>query len=147
MAADPAFDVPLDRYYERVHHLWARMDEEGCVRVGIDTIGLESLGELAYISLKPTGAAVARGESIGTLEAAKMTTIISAPCTGIVIRCNEEVLRDPLLVNEDPYDRGWLMDIKPSNWEAESAMLVTGGQIEAWVASEVERLGETPSEG
>lgn len=148
MPPDPAFDLPLDRHYERVHHLWARMDEQsGCVRVGIDAIGLESLGELAYISLKQTGSTVARGESIGTLEAAKMTTIISAPCSGTVIRRNGTVLRNPLLVNEDPYDGGWLMKIMPSNWEAESALLVSGGEIKAWVAAEVDRLRETTSDG
>jgi glycine cleavage system H protein len=124
------------------------MDEQsGWVRVGIDAIGLESLGELAYISLKQTGSTVARGESIGTLEAAKMTTIISAPCSGIVIRRNGTVLRNPLLVNEDPYDGGWLMKIMPSNWEAESALLVSGSEIEAWVAAEVDRLRETTSDG
>ena len=147
MAPDP--DFPRDRHYERAQHLWARVDEDsGSVRVGIDTIGLESLGELAYISLKEPGARVVRGEPMGTLEAAKMTTPIVAPCSGTVLRRNEVALRDPLLVNRDPYDAGWLMDLEPGDWARESAELVTGDEIDSWVAAEVERLRtESSSEG
>ncbi|MEE9125764.1 MAG: glycine cleavage system protein H [Planctomycetota bacterium] len=141
MGSDPPFNIPHDRHYDRVHHLWAWWDEASRrVRVGIDSIGLESLGELAYVALKEVGTTVLRGESIGTLEAAKMTTIIAAPVSGTVSKCNDAVLQDPLLVNGDPYDGGWLVEIDPANWERDAAELVSGEGIQAWVAAEVERL-------
>ena len=80
MDSSRAFDVPHDRHYDRAHHLWARRDDgTGRVRIGVDAIGLESLGELAYVELREEGRVVTRGEPVGSLEAAKMTTTIAAP--------------------------------------------------------------------
>ena len=141
MNSGPSFDVPQDRHYHSVHHLWAQWDEASQrVRVGIDSMGLQSLGELAYVSLHEVGATVLRGESIGTLEAAKMTAPIAAPVSGTVTRRNEAVLQDPLLVNTDPYGGGWLVEMDPTDWEQEAEELVSGAGIREWVATETERF-------
>jgi glycine cleavage system H protein len=142
------FDVPVDRHYDGSRHLWAQRDEgSGRVRVGIDSIGLESLGELAYVALRPSGSTVARGESLGTLEAAKMPSDIAAPVSGTIAGRNDAVLRDPLLVNEDPYGAGWLVEIEPSSWKAEARDLISGAAIAGWAAAEIRRLdAETPAD-
>ncbi len=134
------YEFPDDRYYDATNHQWALLDPAGGhVLVGIDSLGLEALGELAYISLKSTGTSVRRGESIGTLEAAKMTGDIFAPVSGTLVARNERVLRDPLLINGDPYNEGWIVTIDPSDWEAESTELVHGPALLAWVETEIER--------
>ncbi len=139
------YDVPLDRHYEKTHHLWALQDAAtGRVRVGIDAIGLESLGELAFVSLHDTDTRVSRGDAIGSLEAAKMTTSIAAPISGTIAARNNAVLRDPMLVNSDPYGDGWLLEIEPSRWDTEAALLVSGDAIAGWVAAETERLQAEP---
>jgi len=142
------FDVPADRHYDGSRHLWAKREEGSHrVRVGIDSIGLESLGVLAYVTLRPGGSTVARGESLGTLEAAKMTSDIAAPVSGTIASRNDAVLRDPALVREDPYGAGWLVEIEPSDWEAEARELVSGAAIPAWAAAEIGRLrAETPAD-
>jgi glycine cleavage system H protein len=134
-------DVPHDRCYDSVHHLWARLDQDtGHVIVGIDSLGLESLGELAYIGLHDQGSRVTRGDAVGTLEAAKMTSLIVTPVSGTIVRRNEDVLRDPLRVNRDPYDTGWLVAIEPTDWEGDRRRLISGQAIDSWVAGEIERL-------
>ncbi len=143
MPSDRAFDVPQDRFYDKATHLWARPDAaSGRVRVGIDAIGLESLGELAYVAVPEVGNTVERGGSLGSLEAAKMTTHVVAPVSGAVVARNDAALADPLLVNRDPYGDGWLVEIEPASWDAEAAELVSGDAIPAWAAAEIERLGE-----
>jgi glycine cleavage system H protein len=142
---DRAHDVPRDRHYEGTNHLWVRADtaegpESARVRLGIDGLGLESLGELAYVSLREVGTSFARGDSVGSLEAAKMTSSITAPIAGTVVARNDAVLSDPLLVNQDPYERGWLLEIEPANWEAEAGELIHGDAIQPWVAAETKRL-------
>ncbi|MCH8843568.1 MAG: hypothetical protein IID61_11420, partial [SAR324 cluster bacterium] len=74
------YEFPEDRYYDAEHHTWA-LPEAGARRVtiGIDVLGLESLGDLAYVALNPLGSRVRRGESLGTLEAAKMTGDFVSP--------------------------------------------------------------------
>ena len=123
-------EVPRDRHYAGAHHLWVRANDAGPrVRLGIDALGLESLGALAYVSLCELGTSFARGESVGSLEAAKMTSSITAPIGGTVVARNEAVLADPLLVNEDPYGRGWLIEIEPTAWDVEAADLISGEAI------------------
>jgi glycine cleavage system H protein len=132
--------IPMDRYYDASSHIWARKDSAtGRILVGLDRLGLQALGDLAYIRLHPVGTAVLRGEPMGTLEAAKMTGDLPAPVSGILIGSNEAVLRDPTLVNRDPYDAGWIASIDATNWQAESADLIAGPAISTWVDSEVER--------
>jgi len=146
MSGAPPFDVPGDRHYEGRRHLWLQRDgESGRVRVGIDTIGLESLGELVYVTLHPVGTRVKRGDPVGSLEAAKMTSAVVAPVGGTVVALNEEVLRDPARTNEEPYAGGWLFELMPTNWEEEAAALVSGDAIAAWAQAESLRLGEEPS--
>lgn len=143
MSSDPgpALSVPQDRHYHRAHHLWARWEGASRrVRIGIDALGLEALGELAYVSLKEVGTRVGQGEPIGSLEAAKMTTSIAAPVSGTLAGRNDAVLKDPLLVNADPYGAGWLVEIDPADWEQEARHLVSGEDIAEWADAEAERL-------
>lgn len=138
--SNSGYTIPSDRRYDRVHHMWARMDETtGRVLVGIDELGLASLGELAYITLREEGTKLRRGDSIGTLEAAKMTGDFLAPVSGELVARNETALGNPHSVNEDPYGAGWLVAIVPEDWEQDAAQLVGGDDISAWVDSEIER--------
>ena len=138
---DPTtFHIPEDLYYDASNHIWVRLDPTtGRAVAGIDSLGLQALGDLAYIRLNDVGTAVIRGEPMGTLEAAKMTGDLIAPVSGILIGCNEKVLRDPTVVNRDPYDAGWIVSIDPTDWQKESAELVAGSAIAAWVEAEVAR--------
>ncbi len=134
---------PQDRYYDRRDHLWVLPEADGTrMRVGIDALGLESLGDLAYIALPLVGSTIERGKASGTLEAAKMTGEIIAPVSGKIVARNDPVLRDPSLVNRDNYQAGWLFTIEPSQWQTESASLVRGADIAAWADSEIARYRE-----
>lgn len=130
---------PSDRYYDAANHFWVQVDERGRLRVGIDALGLETLGDLVYITLPTAGTAIARGQAMGTLEAAKMTGELIAPASGVVVQRNEKAAREPSLVNRDGYGAGWLLVIEPSSWEKESALLVHEPRLTTWVAEEIER--------
>lgn len=137
------YPFPRDRFYDGAHHIWCLPDAAlGEIALGMDPLGLESLGDLAFIAINDIGESVRRGEAIGTLEAAKMTGEIVAPVSGILAARNGAVLADPALVNRDPYGRGWLARIEPSDWEAESALLISGAGIGPWVDSEIRRYRE-----
>jgi glycine cleavage system H protein len=135
-----SYEIPADRFYDREHHMWAQLDSaSGDVFVGIDTLGLASLGDLAYVTLKEVGASVQRGESMGTLEAAKMTGDLIAPVSGTIVTRNDATVSNPGLVNQSPYVDGWMVVIKPNDWDNESAQLVSGDGLPAWVEAEVKR--------
>jgi glycine cleavage system H protein len=89
--------------------------------------------------LQPVGTKVTRGESLGTLEAAKMTGDLTSPISGEIVECNDLTVRNPALVNQETYTNGWLVVIKPSDWENESAQMVSVDELPAWVESELTR--------
>ena len=139
-ASTISLSMPTDRLYDGAHHVWAFRDSTtGRVKIGIDALGLDALGELAYISLQAEGIPVRRGDAIGMLEAAKMTSELVAPISGVITARNEAVLRQPGLVNQDPYAAGWLLEIEPSAWEEEAPLLLAGEAILDWVADELKR--------
>lgn len=135
------FPFPQDRYYDPANHLWVQMDG-GRAQIGMDALGVETLGDLAYITLADVGVRVERGKPIGTMEAAKMTGELVAPISGTLVARNDKVLRDPSLVNRDAYGQAWLIAIQPSDWTAESSQLVHGDAVPAWVDAEVKRYRE-----
>lgn len=137
------YEIPSDRAYDREHHMWAQFDSASeDVFVGIDTLGLASLGDLAYVTLQAVGTSVKRGQSMGTLEAAKMTGDLIAPVSGVIVARNNGVVNNPALVNQSPYVDGWMVVIKPSDWKNEFAQLVSGSDLPAWVEAEIKRYDE-----
>lgn len=140
MTTDSTTHIPDDRHYDAVNHMWARPDDTtGRIIVGIDVLGLQALGDLVYVTLKEVGTPVKRGEALGTFEAAKMTGDIIAPVSGILIGRNENVLRDPTLINRDPYNEGWIASFDATDWKREAAALISGSAIPSWVERETER--------
>ena len=133
------FDFKSDRFYNS-NHLWSKQDAAGIVTVGMDELGLDSLGELAYLTLPSERTPVEMDKAMGSMEAAKMTGELVAPVSGIVIEKNDRVLQNPLLVNEEPYGNGWLVKIEPTNWEEESETMVSGDKLPDWVEQEIERF-------
>ena len=133
------FDFKSDRFYNS-NHLWSKQDETRQITVGMDELGLDSLGELAYLTLPSQGTLVEMGKAMGSMEAAKMTGELIAPVSGIVIEKNDRVLQNPLLVNEEPYGNGWLVKIEPTNWEEDSEAMVSGDKLPGWVEQEIERF-------
>ncbi|MEK7327091.1 MAG: glycine cleavage system protein H [Chloroflexota bacterium] len=140
MPTNGHYSFPPELYYDRSTHVWARHAPSGAtVTIGLDALGLESLGDMAYLSLQAVGFPAQRDESIGSLEAAKMVGDLIAPVSGVIAARNEAVLSDPGLINRDPYGAGWLLQITPSAWERDSAELVHGAELKPWVEAEIER--------
>jgi glycine cleavage system H protein len=140
MTADTIYALPADRAYDAAQHTWALYDPATATAlIGIDALGQASMGDLAFLLLPSVGAAVRRNIGAGSLEAAKMTGDVLSPLSGAVLAVNEAALRDPSLVNRDPYGGGWLFKISPADWEGESAELISGDAVAAWAESEIAR--------
>ena len=93
--------------------LW--MEAEGALRrVGVTDYAQDQLGEVVYLELPEPGAPIAAGEAFGVIESAKAVIDLISPLSGVVRERNEAALAQPTLVNEQPYDNGWLISIEPS---------------------------------
>ena len=102
-------DFPEELKYSR-EHVWVRVEGESAV-IGITDFAQEELGAISGIELPDEGDEVEQDDSIGSIEARKTVADIYAPFSGIVLSVNQEVIDTPTLLNDDPYDGGWLVEV------------------------------------
>jgi glycine cleavage system H protein len=102
-------DFPEELKYSK-EHIWVRI-ESGVAVIGITDYAQEELGSVSGVELPDEGDEVEQDDSVGSIEARKTVADIYAPFSGTVRSINHEVMDNPELVNDDPYDGGWLIEI------------------------------------
>jgi len=102
-------DFPEELKYSR-EHVWVRIEGSSAV-IGITDFAQEELGTISGMELPDEGDEVEQDDSVGSIEARKTVADVYAPCSGAVLAVNQEVLDNPALVNDDPYDGGWLIEV------------------------------------
>ncbi len=116
------FQTATDRYYND-EGVWAKL-ENNRVRIGISDFLQQRSGDVAFVELKPVGTQVAFRDEIAVIETIKVNISLSSPITGKVIELNSAMATSPEIINEDPYQAGWLMVIEPSAWEDDRRRLL-----------------------
>lgn len=114
--------IPEDLRYTAEHE-WVAGDGSGPVRVGITHFAQDALGDIVYVQLPESGAAVEAGQSLGEIESTKSVSEIYAPVSGTVVGRNEALGDTPEVVNSDPYGSGWLVEIAPADAAAVAGLL------------------------
>ena len=104
-------------------HIWVTEDEYGMIVVGISDFAQEQLGDIVYVEVPQVGREVTAGEEIAIIESVKTTSEISAPISGTIYAVNEELSEQPEIINESPFDDGWLVRIEPDDLSELSAMM------------------------
>ncbi len=92
-------------------HEWFRVEGD-LVVVGITQFAANELTDVTYVGLKPTGTAISTGSSIGEVESVKTTSDVYSVLAGSIVEVNALVVKDPSLVNSDPFGNGWLVKLK-----------------------------------
>jgi len=111
------FEVLEGLYYHK-EHLWARI-ENGKTRIGMTDFALKKLREIVWVELPSLGDNITQNESFGTMESVKATQDLVAPISGTIKEVNEKLKSKPGLLNEDPYGKGWILVVTPTNIDAE----------------------------
>ena len=102
--------VPEGRRYTKEHE-WALVDGDEVV-VGITDFAQHELGDVVYVELPKVGARVTALKEFGVVESVKAASDLYSPLSGEVIATNADLADHPELVNESPYDRGWMMRVR-----------------------------------
>lgn len=106
--------IPTDLKYTAEHE-WVRNGgdlEEGVVRVGITHHAQDALGDIVFVELPEVGSAVTAGERCGEVESTKSVSELFAPVTGEIVARNDALDSAPEVINTDPYEQGWLFDVR-----------------------------------
>ncbi|QXD16455.1 glycine cleavage system protein GcvH [Rhodocaloribacter litoris] len=105
-------DFPSDLRYSKDHE-WLRVNADGkTARVGITDFAQQELGDIVYVELPAPGDTFEAGEEFGTVEAVKTVSELYMPVSGTVVAVNEALADAPEHVNEDPYGKGWMIEIE-----------------------------------
>ncbi len=122
-------DIPGNLRYAKTHE-WIRLEGDGTATVGITDHAQDAMGDLVYVQLPEVGEQKTAGDETGVVESVKAASDIYAPVDGEVIEVNTALEDTPELVNEDPYDRGWLFKLRVND-EKQVEALLTADQYQA----------------
>ena len=112
---------PEDLLYHPEHD-WVRIDGDEAT-FGITWYAQDALGEVVFFDPPEVGAQVAKDQAYAEVESVKAVSDVYAPLSGEVIAVNEAVSETPELINEDPYDAGWLVKVRMSDPAEKDALL------------------------
>ena len=129
---------PDDLYYHKEHY-WAKI-EGGKVVIGTTDFAQKLAGQIVYVELPAAGRTVEQGKPCGSMESGKWVGRIYSPVSGKVEASNQDLEDAPELINDSPYEKGWICKINPSNLQEELKNLMKGEGLVEFIKSEVKRV-------
>jgi glycine cleavage system H protein len=124
-------NLPDDLLYDVDNHIWFREMGDGNVRLGMTTVATALAGQLVAFTPKRAGKAIEAGKSCATVESGKWVGPAKSAVAGEVVTINDELVGKPSLANDDPYDKGWMVLLKPNDWAGVKASLTPGSAVAA----------------
>ena len=118
-------NIPTDLKYTKEHE-WIKIDGN-LAAIGITDYAQGELGDIVFVELPSIGDEFKAGASFGTIEAVKAVSEIFAPLSGKVAEVNELLEDDPMVINSDPYNKGWMIKIEFSDL-AEMESLISSNE-------------------
>jgi len=129
----PLWFAVLDGLYYHQGHTWAVPENDEVVRIGIDDFAQKLIGIPKAIRLPKVGATLSQARKAIKVQVNGKAVEVLSPVGGEVIAVNPEVEQHPELVNEDPYQKGWLLRVKDRNLAAELKNLLSGKLAKTWM--------------
>lgn len=122
-------NIPTELRYSKDHE-WARLEEDGKVRVGITDYAQDALGDVVFVELPAVGDQISLGSTFGEVESTKSVSELYAPVSGTVVEINGDLVDAPERLNEDPYGDGWICVIEPDDPAQYAALLDAAAYLE-----------------
>ena len=125
---------PTELKYSEEHE-WVQIESDTMVLVGITEFAAESLGDVVFVDLPEVGGEVGQSEKMGEIESVKAVSDLYSPVSGEITERNEQVLDNPQLVNDSPFDAGWMIRVELSD-PSQLEKLMSAEQYESFLASQ-----------
>jgi glycine cleavage system H protein len=131
--------IPQGILYNR-NHTWIHLEESGTARIGLDDLLQHITGEVQFSHLRIPGELISKGDLLTEIHQEGKHLRIASPISGKILDTNSELSESPELLNEDPYKKGWIYKIKPSNWIAETNSCYLAEEATNWSLNELQRF-------
>jgi len=135
------FILPGGVFFHR-GHTWVNLLFSGQVKVGVDDFLQRLIGRVDAITLPPVGVEVKQGQPLAAIRQGARTAMLASPVDGVVCAVNNELTKMPGLLRRDPYTRGWLVALRPTNLTANLQQMTVGEGALSWLKAELARLQE-----
>ena len=103
--------IPAELRYTASHE-WVRNNNDGTVTLGITDHAQHLLGDLVFVEIPEVGRIVTTAEGCAVVESVKAASDVYSPVGGVIVEVNEALAENPELINEDPYEEGWILRIE-----------------------------------
>ncbi len=131
--------IPQGLFFSK-NHTWAHLEASGNASVGLDDLLLHLVGQVKITHLKNPGEKIKKGELLAEIDQNGKTLSVYSPLSGEIINSNHTVIENPGILNEDPYEKGWIYNIKPSNWVTETKSYYLADKATGWFRTELDRF-------
>ncbi|NOY38036.1 MAG: hypothetical protein GXO83_10750 [Chlorobi bacterium] len=131
--------IPQGLFYHK-NHTWAHLSASGVAKVGMDDFLLHLTGKVTLSYLKKPGDNINKGDIFAEISQNGKQLRIYSPISGKILDTNPVLYENPEILNEDPYDEGWLYKIWPSNWLKETKSYYFAGEATRWASEELVRV-------
>ncbi|MBD2385109.1 glycine cleavage system protein GcvH [Cylindrospermum sp. FACHB-282] len=113
-------EYPQDLYYLDSHE-YVRIDDD-IATIGITQFAINQMGDIVFLDLLEVGAAIVKGDSLGTIESVKAVETLNSPVSGTVIERNQPLIDSPEDIIDDTYGAGWLLKVRLDDLEIEDTL-------------------------
>jgi glycine cleavage system H protein len=127
------YDVPEGLYYSKEHE-WVKVEGKTAT-IGITDYAQKALHEIVYVETPKVNSQIEQFQSMGSVESVKSVSDLFAPVSGRIIEINPELAESPELLNEDPYNKGWIAKVELKNFDEDLKKLLTAEQYADYIRS------------
>lgn len=131
--------VPQGLFYNK-NHTWTHLEESGLAKVGLDDFLQHLTGKVEFTTLKNPGDIMNKGDLLTEIDRDGKHLRFFSPISGKIMNTNTALYENPQNLNEDPYKKGWIYKMKPSNWHAETSSYYVAEEATNWSEKEIERF-------
>jgi glycine cleavage system H protein len=131
--------IPQGLFFSR-NHAWMFMEKSGIASVGLDDLLLHITGKIKFNNLKKPGETINKGDLLTEIDQNGKLLRIFSPVSGKIMETNPMLDENPGMLNEDPYGKGWIYKVKPSNWMTEVKSCYFADEATNWSEKELVRF-------
>jgi len=108
-------EIPKELLYTEEHE-WVLLDDiNNIATIGITDYAQSELGDVVFVELPNVNDEIKQMDPFGTIEAVKAVSDLFSPVSGVIVEVNTLLQDQPEIINQDPYDKGWMIKIQPSD--------------------------------
>lgn len=134
-----SLQIPQGLFFSR-SHTWTHLERSGVAKVGLDDLLMHITGVVKLNRILDSGERIRKGDFIGEIVQKDKRLKIYSPISGEVMEANPLLANNPELLNEDPYQKGWMYKIKPTSWVTDTQSYFLAEDARLWATQELDRF-------